>query len=169
MAKASEGKKDGGKTKGKGKGGKYGLDLSAFAGNDFQIVKKLTGKFLVGDIRKIEEGPLYAIVGIASDTKSGSGAYGEWLALLGQFKAIPLVGDNKGKKFASGSAFLPDVLLDGIAAQLTDGGSVQFAYYVTKIEDPDVARGYRFGAEMLVKPAENDPMKLLAERIADDS
>ncbi len=148
----------------------YGVNMADFVSNDFTIIKKITTKAMVGVVKKADEGPLYAVVGIASGIKTGSGQYDDWAALVGQFKCIPLQGDHKGKRFASGICFLPDVVQDGIAAEVNvgDGNSVQFAYIISKINDDDVMIGYRYGAEFLVKPAENDPLKLLAERVAAD-
>lgn len=147
-----------------------------------QILRKLSMKALVGNVKSAlvtvneknekilaADGtviPVAKVIGIGNGTKSGESNYGPWTALLGQFIAEPLAGENKGKSFRTGQLFLPDVALNlviGAVENLAKGDSVQFAFQINIIANSETGQGYEYSAELLMEPTANDPLELLAK------
>lgn len=140
-----------------------------------EIIKKLSVGKLIGkvtsflpDSRK-DTNPvtLGRVVGIARGTKSGESSFGPWTALMGDFVFEPLVGANVGKRFRSGQLFVPDVILDLVAAEvanLAKGEAVQMAFAITAKNDEQSSVGYTYGCNFLLEPSANDPLANLMNR-----
>lgn len=133
------------------------------------IVKKLSAKVLVGNVKAklIPEGQksidLFDVIGIASDVKVGQSTYGEYVALIGRFRATALMGEDAGKQYDSGKLFLPNIALDMIRGALKNG-QVEFALRIGIKEDDKSTTGYTYTAQPLIAPAENDPFEALAKK-----
>lgn len=106
---------------------------------------RLQAMIAKGELR--EETVIMHVAGIATDSKTGSGTYGEWTALIGQFWAYNLL---DSKEFLSRSCILPPLAQDLTVDALKAGGSVEFAYIVTAI--PDASRGEATGVKYGVRP-----------------
>jgi len=138
------------------------------------IVKKLSMRVLVGDVKKLakplENGAaldLAKVVGIARGTKTGVSNFGDWVALTGDFVAEALVGDKVGKRYRTGTLFLPDVALSlvvPIVSGLEKGEAMELAFTVGIEGNEDANTGYIYTAAFLMEPAENDPMEALLNK-----
>lgn len=142
---------------------RFGFDPAELIRGEFDWVKKITTKIMVGNAKKVPEGPLYAVIGTANATEEGEGPYGPFQSLKGRFRALSLAGPNEGLKLAAGTVFLPDIAHDSIAAQLNDQTAIDFALIITKIDDDEINIGYRYGLREMKKPAENDPIVAMIE------
>lgn len=110
--------------------------------------------------------PLYDLYGVISRTKSGHTDKGDWLAFLGQFKAVT----PDGQQFDSGKAHIPvleDVIYSALsqAQDANEKASVEVALRIgikpAPKEKPS-ATGYEYYAERLVDARpENDPISRL--------
>lgn len=134
------------------------------------IVKKLSGKVLVGNVKTyvkdLQEGQsveLFQVVGIARKIKTGISNFGEWEALMGEFVAEALVGAKAGQRYRTGQLFLPDVALNLVASELTSGNinGIQLGFKVGAMVDETSSTGYVYTAEFLMEPEENDPLESL--------
>jgi hypothetical protein len=135
------------------------------------IVKKLSGKVLVGQVKAyakdLQEGQsvdLFNVIGVASGLKHGTTNFGDFTALMGQFIAEPLVGAKAGQRFRTGQLFLPDVALNMVAPiveNLGKGESVELAFRIGITASETSSVGYEYNAEFLVQPKENDPLEAL--------
>ena len=133
------------------------------------IINKITSK-TIGldlDVVKTTEAPLYRIVGIANGVKKGTGNYGDWEKLVGQFEVHVF---STGKKFVSNEAFLPNVANGLIAAQLQGDNSVQFAFEVGgKPTGKKDGAGYEFTVKSLIESTEASPLDALKAQANFDS
>lgn len=173
------------------------------------IVKKLSMRHLVGNVAKfiptkeveekrgdktvVKEVPaigetvwLAQVVGIARGTKTGVSNFGDWEALVGDFIAVPLVGDKgpqaagkdaagkatpakDAQRFRTGQIFLPDVIMNMVASAIGNNSGVDFAFKIgitaaaTDGERPS-ATGYEYTADFLIQPEASDPLTALAEK-----
>lgn len=136
-------------------------------------VKKLSVATVYGaiDLKKIvnSDKPVKVMTayGMAVGTKSGSSTYGEWTALVGQFKAVH---PETGEVSEASQLFLPDVALIPIQVALAANNSqaVSFAINVFAQRSKNNKPGgspYEYTFEPLLPPAEDDPVKRLEERM----
>lgn len=107
-----------------------------------------------------EETDIMHVAGVATDTKEGTGTYGEWTAMIGRFWALNLLDQ---KQFRSRSCILPplanELLVDAMS---TDGGSVQFGYTITAIPDSTrEANGVKYGVRPVSPIQERDDVAQL--------
>jgi len=112
--------------------------------------------------------PLIRVIGAAVGTKTGNSSYGDWTALLGQFKAINL---DTGEQSEAATLFLPDVALVPIQVALSgpDSRSVEFAIDIFATLRKDGKPGgvpYTFEWSPLLPSGANDPIRRLEEQIA---
>jgi hypothetical protein len=144
-----------------------------------RIVKKITAKIVCGkvDIEKlIDYGkangksavmPLFAIIGLASDSQAGETALGPYVKLLGQFKAVNA---DTGEEFRSGAAILPgsanDLVYGALKGLGEGGGSVEFALRVGVQRDETAAIGYVYVVEQVYQQGANDALAALEARLA---
>ena len=115
------------------------------------LISKITSKTIGADLNaaKTAEVALFRIVGIANAVKRGTGNYGEWEKLEGNFEAYVF---STGKSYKATSAFLPNVVNGLIASAIQDGGSVNFAYEIGgKPNKSDNGAGYEFTVKSLMK------------------
>ncbi len=141
-----------------------------------EIAKKLSMRHIVGgsipkpvDEDGKREITLCAVVGIAAGLKHGESNYGPWTALLGNFKALPLYGENKGKEIRTGQLFLPEAALNTISPYVENaskGESIQFAFEIGVRYDKAANTGYTYFCNSLMEPAENDPLEALFANVA---
>ena len=135
------------------------------------IVKKLSGKVLVGNvkayIKDLQEGQtldLYRVVGIARGVKNGTSTFGDYTALMGDFVAEALVGSKIGQRSRTGQLFLPDVALNLVSStveNLSKGEGVELAFTVGITASESSAIGYEYNCSFLVEPGANDPLEAL--------
>lgn len=138
------------------------------------ISKKLSAKALVGNVKTLakplktgETLMLFRVVGFAKGVKYGETAMGMFCALMGDFVAIPLVGENEGKQYRTGQMFLPDVvnnLVIPTIENINKGDTVQMAFEVGITEDVNSAPGYVYTAKFLIEPDKNDPLEMLLNK-----
>ncbi len=101
---------------------------------------------------------LFRIGGTAAGVVKGESKFGEWIKLVGRFKAI----NFEGTEFISGTAFLPGDAAEMIANKLQgDTDSVSFLFDVFLRYDTTIAASYGFIIEPVRKATEGDPIDLL--------
>lgn len=101
-----------------------------------------------------EETPILHVAGIATDTKTGSGTYGDWTAMIGQFWALNLLDE---KEYLSRSCILPPLAQDLTVDALKADKSVQFAYVITAVPDATrEATGVKYGIRPVSEVKERD-------------
>ena len=136
-------------------------------------IKKLSVATVYGaiDLKKIvnSDDPIKVMTcyGMAVSTKTGSSAYGDWTALVGQFKAI---NPDTGEVSEAAQLFLPDVALVPIQVALAANGNqaVSFAIDVFAQRSKNTKPGgspYEYSFAHILPPAEDDPVKRLEERM----
>lgn len=141
-----------------------------------KVVKKLSQTTLGFDAKKVAAGlekdkdsvKAFTVIGVATKTKTGSTAMGEYTAFLGDFQAVPHIGDDSGNQFTSNKLFMPNDVTEAIDAKLAglDGkGSVEFAYEVHVQRDDSAARGYVYVSTSLIKATQSDALKSLADKV----
>lgn len=144
-----------------------------------RIVKKITTKIVCGkvSIEKLieyckEHGktavmPLFAIIGMASDSVAGETALGPYVRLLGQFKAV---NSETGEEFRSGGAILPgsanDMVYGALKGLGDGGGAVEFAFKVGVQRDESAAIGYVYVVEQVYVQGQADSLTALESRLA---
>jgi hypothetical protein len=106
---------------------------------------------------------LMTVYGMAVGVKTGTSSYGDWTALLGQFKAIHA---ETGELFESPQLFLPEVALVPLRVALAagDARSVKFAIKLLVKESASRKPGgsvYEYTFENVLAPAEDDPILAL--------
>ena len=119
-------------------------------------------KTIAKDLKDGETVWIADVVGIGRGVKTGMSNFGDWTAIMGNFVARPLVGENFGKQYRTGQLFLPDVA-NNLVIPVIEGnkGDVQFAFKIGITQDDDAAPGYIYTAEYLMEPEENDPLEML--------
>lgn len=125
------------------------------------LIKKISAKTIIGTVSPPEKATaLYTVIGIANGIKTGMSAYGEWLALTGQFEAVNL---ETGEAYVAPQVFLPEPLQGLIAAKVRtpdENGktpSVQFAVEVG-IKPARSTMGYEYTVRELVDASDSDPL-----------
>ena len=129
------------------------------------IVSKLSAKKVCGKVPKPDDKmPLLQVFGIATGIKTGESNFGPWTALTGAFRATRL---KDGEQFQSGVCFLPKMGTELIAPMLKKEGveGLEFAFNIGVIPS-DNAIGYEYYVEPMLESKENDPLELLAKRVA---
>jgi hypothetical protein len=136
-----------------------------------EMLKKMSAKNVMGGRVRLAEGEnereLYTIFGLANGLKNGTSDFGDWIALMGQFKAVR---GGDGAVFYSAKAFLPDVAQDMIVAAVKSAqeddknASVEFAY-VIGIREADTATGYEYTCRPLIEQRA-DALASLETRLA---
>lgn len=139
-----------------------------------QIVNKISIKNMSLNVKalvkKMENGeslPILAVLGSASGLKTGESQFGTWVKLTGTFGAVDLINED-AEAFRSANLFLPDIALDMVvgALQAIESGSVNLGFELSVIADDTVNIGYRYGVRELMPLAENDPLVMLGNQIA---
>jgi hypothetical protein len=128
------------------------------------LVNKITVKDVCGGKvpRITEETPLMRVIGFAQGLKTGESTFGEWVALLGQFKATNLM---TGEIYSSAKCILPDIAQEGIVAALQSGAAktVEFALDIIAIP-AETPTGYQYVAQPLLDN-NSDALEALEARI----
>lgn len=104
--------------------------------------------------------PLMTVYGMAVGVKEGASTFGDWTALVGQFKAVNA---ETGEVFESSQVFLPEVALIPLRVALEAGESrsVKFAIKLAVKAATNTKPGgsvYEYTFENALPPAENDPL-----------
>jgi len=135
------------------------------------IIGKISAKGVCGNVKKVlrenlspdqETMDLMRVIGVASGVKTGTSDHGDWVALLGNFKATNLV---TGEIFQSGKCFLPDIASDMIAPVVSSGQPVEFAIDIYVQIDDESATGYIYGIKPLVTPGADDAISRLEHAV----
>jgi len=124
---------------------------------EMAMIKKISIAKLGAKPSKVEPTELIRVWGIATGTVTGESQFGEWVALVGSFKAVNL---SDGEVFTSSKCFLPSVASDYLVQYLKNGeSSIEFALQIDSVPS-ETAIGY----EYVVKPLlEVDEPKALTE------
>lgn len=101
---------------------------------------------------------LYRIGGTAVGVVTGQSKFGEWVKLVGRFKAI----NSKGEQFVSGTAFLPGDAAQTVANKLDgDVEKVSFLFDVYARFDATIGPKYGYIIEPVRGAQEGDELDLL--------
>lgn len=135
------------------------------------IVKKISVKSIFGDVKAalkkgtIQDGTaIIRVIGIASGTKTGNTQFGDWTALLGQFKGTNLV---TGEQFTSGKCFLPESAMELIVPVVVAGNTAEFAVDIGVKENDSLAIGYEYTVTPLIQQGSTDAMERLESAVAE--
>lgn len=135
------------------------------------LIRKISSKTVLGGPPEVpsKATALYTVIGVATGVRIGQSAYGEFVALKGQFEATNI---ETGEAFTAPQCFLPEPLNGMIAAQLAmtdaegnaNAKSARFAVEVGVIPAKTVT-GYEYTARELVDTTENDPLSDLRKAL----
>lgn len=113
------------------------------------ILSKITAKTLGVNVEAAKESAtrLFLIYGVARGVTTGQSTFGEYERLDGQFEAVNIA---TGEVFISGACFLPALIHNLIAGQLTGevGSEVKFSFEVGA-EPSENAIGYIYTVKEL--------------------
>ena len=143
-------------------------------------VKKISVKTVCGAIKRPEVGGkpwnIMRVLGVADALNTGTSQYGDWVALLGQFKATDIA---TGEIVYSGVCLLPEVAVSMIATKVKElissgqGGGVEFACEIIVTPDQDPAKptvqGYSYAVEWIGTTGRTDPLASLEMRLLGNS
>jgi len=132
-----------------------------------EMLRKLTLKntgFDVATIKLALEGKrsveLIKIAGVTTKAQPGQTDKGEYLKLIGEFRAVNLI---SGEVFESGVCLLPNFISDRIAGALNVSEQVEFALAIGAKANPGSVTGYEFTCTPLVEAQPSDRMAGLLE------
>lgn len=113
------------------------------------------------------EAPLYTIIGIVNGAKPGATDKGDYVRLVGSFKATNL---HTGDVYQSGVCILPNFLGEplGMAAMKPGAQGVQFALTMKAKKAPKSVAGFEYTAESVLPVAAHDPLAVLEETLKAD-
>ena len=129
------------------------------------IVTNISVKKVLGKLKPpMEKTYLMRVFGIAHSVKTDTAQYGEYTALLGQFRAVNLV---TGDVFGAGKCFLPDIALNLVVPAINKEGTngVEFAFNIG-IMPADNAFGYEYCCDLLMEAGETDPLEIIQKKLA---
>lgn len=144
----------------------------------FKKPKKLDGTNPDGSPKYVAYGeeeiwpdtPLYAVMGVTHDIKTGTGDNGPWVAFLGAFEAVRY---SDGERFQGGQCFVPRAVEDMMVATLNatrresgggPNGAIEFAIEVG-VKHSTTQMGYEYFVKNLTKTQGTDPLALLRSRV----
>lgn len=114
-----------------------------------------TIKGLIAQVKEGEKVVLARIVGIASGYKTGQTDKGEYVKLLGEFRAVNL---QTGESFQSPQAIIPSFIAENFLPALQASGTVEFAVQVDAKAKATAVAGYEFTMTPLVESKASDRM-----------
>lgn len=131
-----------------------------------EILRKLTIKgcgFGVTTIKEIvnkdnEKADLLKVVGITTGAKAGQTDKGEYLKLMGDFRAVNM---QTGETFQAASCILPSFISDSLAEALKSSPRVEFAIMVGAKYDASAITEYIYTVTPLIQAKESDQMAAL--------
>lgn len=132
--------------------------------SNITIVSKISAKKVCGKIAKPDnKTPLMQVFGIATGAKTGESSFGEYMSLLGQFRATNLA---TGEVYQSGVCFLPNMGVNMVAPMIAKEGveGVQFALFIGVVPAEN-AFGYEYYVEPIMQASESDPLEILAKKV----
>lgn len=128
------------------------------------MIKKMSAKTILGKNVKtlIPEGEdgaveyLFTIFGTAREVRSGTGPYGDWASLVGEFEAV----SPDGETFQSAQCFLPEPMHSMMVCKLREinSNAIDFAVKVLIKKRPDLGVGYEYLGEMIRDAQAADPL-----------
>jgi hypothetical protein len=108
--------------------------------------------------------PLLDVYGVATKYKPGQSNFGEYIAFLGQFRAVR---HADKQAFESGKILLPKMLEESLWGVMgTEVSNVQFAFRIGVKYDKKSATQYSYTAESLLPPSESDPVAMLEKQLS---
>lgn len=132
------------------------------------LIKKITVKSVIGDVKKIFKGvtektAIMRVVGIARSMQAGESDYGPWVKYKGTFNGINLI---TGEEMTAPYCLLPEVASCLIENQLSAEGvtSIEFGFDLY-IKPSDTPIGFEYLAEPLVEPKDADPLSHLSKSL----
>lgn len=134
------------------------------------LLKKISAKTLIGDIKQVIEGYkdgenviLFHVFGRANGIKTGTSNFGEWLCFEGQFEAVNV---STGETSQAPKCFLPDPIESMLVNALKDNAVVEFALEVGVKANSKLPMGYEYIVNPLVEVKQSDDLKVLRETSA---
>lgn len=133
-----------------------------------QVIRKITLKNVgaaVGKIKElisaVKEGEivnLARIVGVANGFKTGQTDKGEYIKLLGEFRAVNLIDHSD---YQAPQAIIPSFIAENFVPALQASGTVEFAIEVNAKRDDSSVTGYTFVMTPLIESKPSDRMREL--------
>lgn len=103
---------------------------------------------------------LLKVVGITTGAKPGQTDKGEYLKLMGTFRAVNLL---TGEVFDSAQAILPSFISDGLAVALAQSDEVEFALVIGAKYDKSAVTEYAYTVRPLIEAKVSDKMAALLD------
>lgn len=132
-----------------------------------EMLRKLTIKGVGFDIPAIKavladkkSCELLRIAGITHQVQRGQTDKGEYLKLIGEFRAVNVV---TGEHFEAGICLLPNFISDRIAGALQVSEQVEFALSIGAKSNPTSVTGYEYTCTPLVDAAPSERLHSLLE------
>lgn len=133
-----------------------------------EILRKLTIKSCGLGVTEIKaavtaetkSADLLKIVGITTGAKPGQTDKGEYLKLMGTFRAVNLL---TGEVFDSAQAILPSFISDSLAVALQNSDEVEFALIVGAKYDKSAVTEYAYTVRPLIETKVSDKMAALLD------
>lgn len=104
---------------------------------------------------------LFRVFGRVVGVKGGISTYGEWEALVGQFRAIT----NEGEILDSGTLFLPDIALTAVKVALSGNASADFAIDLFVEYNEASEQKYTYTFRHVMPPSNDDPLTMMMTKI----
>ena len=136
-----------------------------------ELLNKISVKGVYGaiDIKALHAGgakTLMRVMGIVNSYKVITTSFGDSIAFLGNIKAVNV---DTGDEFRSGKAFLPAIaslLIEGaLSGQNAEGVQFAFDVGIKPVQDRQGKDSYEYTVKPLIDTADNDPLKLLEDKI----
>ena len=136
-----------------------------------ELLNKISIKGVYGsiDVKSLHTGgakSLMRVLGVVNSYKVIATNFGDSVAFMGNIKATNL---ETGEEFRSGKAFLPaiaSVLIEGaLNGEHAEGVQFAFDVGVKPVQDRQGKDSYEYTVKPLIDTADNDPLKLLEEKI----
>lgn len=136
-------------------------------------VRKITTKVVGFDLEAVraalgnkEDVQLYTILGVVNGAKPGATDKGDYVRLIGDFKATNL---QTGEVFTSNAAILPNFIGEaiGMATMKPGAEGVQFALTMCAKKAPKSVAGFEYTAESALPPSPHSPLAMLEQQIKD--
>lgn len=132
-----------------------------------ELVRKLTIKSCgfgtteiktaLGDNKSL---PLLKIAGVTTSAQPGQTDKGEYVKLLGQFRAVNLV---TGETFDSAQCILPNFITEPLAAAVAASSEVEFGIEIGVKANATSVTGYEYTVKPLIEAKVSDKMGALLE------
>lgn len=135
-------------------------------------IKKLSVKEVIGDVKKILRGiendkdgvDLYLLGGVATGFSTGTGTYGDWTKIQGDFLCHSLI---DGRRFSAPACFVQEPVQGYLLNALSNATEVEFTVKVRLMRDDSVAIGYTYILTPVLNAEQTDKLEKVRSRMSE--